>query len=135
MLRNQRLVRITAGLMFSVCGIVVALPRVTGYSSFDGTAPAQGTHERREAPAAAPEQKASEGKSDLQKSAAPRTSEKATQPPIAPAPETTGRASSHDAAAEDAARESKSTAEARRVRAAVARTLRRTHELFRTASQ
>jgi hypothetical protein len=135
MLRNQRLVRITAGLMFSVCGIVVALPRVTGYSSRDGTAPAQGMHERWEAPAAAPEQKVSEGRSDRLKSAAPQVSEKATPPTTAQAPETTGRSSSHDAAAEDAAQESKSAAEARRVRAAVSRTLRRTHELFRTASQ
>lgn len=135
MLWNQRLVRITVGSLLSVCGMVVVLPKVPGHLSLNGTAPAQGFNERWEAPAAAAENKPSEGRLDLHKAVAPQASEKATPPSSAEEPETTGRSSSHDAAAGDAARESKSAAEARRVRAAVSRTLRRTHELFRTASQ
>jgi hypothetical protein len=90
-----------------------------------GWASAQGLNERPKAPAA-PEQ---------QNSPAPLTPDKANPAPSAQAPETTGQ-SSHQAIAVGASaqEELKSAAEARRVRAAVGRTLDRMQELSRPAS-
>jgi len=105
-----------------------------------GLACAQGMNERREAPAAAPEQKAPEGQTGLQRPSAPQMSQKTKRAPTARESEATGWGSpagggSSGAAASAAAQEERRTAaEVRRVRAAVERTLRRTQEMFRTAS-
>ena len=105
-----------------------------------GLACAQEMNERREAPAATPEQKAPEGQTGLQRSSAPPMSQKAKRSPTAQDSEATGWGSpagggSSGAAASAAAQEERRTAaEVRRVRAAVERTLRRTQAMFRTAS-
>jgi hypothetical protein len=105
-----------------------------------GLASVQGMDERREAPAVAPEQKAPEGQTGLQSPSAPQMSQKAKPDPTALEPETTGWGSpavggSLRPGASAATREERRTAaEVRRVRAAVERTLRRTQEMFRTAS-
>ena len=98
---------------------------------------AQGMDERRAPLAAAPEQSAPNGKSDLQKST---TSSGTAKPfPSAQEPETTGlgspavERSSGTGASAAAQDEPRSAAEGRRVRAAVERTLRRTHESVRTS--
>ena len=93
-----------------------------------GHASAQGLYERREAPVAAPEQTVSEGRGDRR---TPHTHRSEPAAPSVPAPETTGRTSSRDAALE----ELKSAAEAQRVRDAVGRTLDRIHALSRTTSE
>src|SRR5262249_3516610 len=104
-----------------------------------GLACAQGMNERREAPAATPEQ-APEGQTGLQRPSAPQMSQKAKPAPTAQDSEATGSGSpagggSSGAAASATAQEERRTAaEVRRVRAAVERTLRRTQEMFRTAS-
>ena len=90
-----------------------------------GWASAQGLNERPKAPAAAPEQ---------HNPIAPRTPETAKPAPTAQAPEATGQSSSRAAAVDASAEETKSAAEARRVRAAVSRTLERMQELSRISS-
>jgi hypothetical protein len=105
-----------------------------------GLACAQGMNERREAPAVASEQKAPEGQTGLQRPSTPQMSQKAKPAPTAQEPETTtglGSAvggSPRPAASAAAWEERRTAAEVRRVRAAVERTLRRTQEMFRTAS-
>lgn len=88
------------------------------------SAPAQRVNESREAPVAGPAQVAPEGQSD------PRTSQR-SEPAV---PQTGGRFFTRDAGSDSSAEESRAAAEARRVRAAVGRTLDRTRELSRTAS-
>jgi hypothetical protein len=91
-----------------------------------GWASAQGLNERPKAPAAAPEQ---------HNPIAPRTPETAKPAPTAQAPETTAQSSSRAAAVGASAEEEwKSAAEARRVRAAVSRTLERMQVLSRMSS-
>jgi hypothetical protein len=85
---------------------------------------AQGVNERREAPVARPAQVLPEGQSD------PRTPQR-SEPAV---PQTTGRSFTRDAGSASSAEESSAVAAARRVRAAVGRTLDRTHELSQTAS-
>jgi len=105
-----------------------------------GLAWAQGINERREAPAATQEQKSPEGQTGLQRPSAAQMSQEAKPAPTAQESEATGWGSpavggSSGAAASAAAQEERRTAaEVRRVRAAVERTLRRTQEMFRTAS-
>jgi hypothetical protein len=100
----------------------------------------QGIDERGASLAAAPEQSAPGGKSDLQKSTTSSMSETAKPVPSAQEPETTGLASpavgrsSSNAASAAAQDEPRSAAEVQRVRAAVERTLRRTHESFPTGT-
>jgi len=97
-----------------------------------GCASAQ-VNERREAPVAAPGQPAPEGQRGLRTLNILQRLD--TTAPSAQAPETTGRSSSRDPGSDSSADdESKSAAEARRVRAAVGRTLDRTHALSQTAS-
>jgi hypothetical protein len=88
-----------------------------------GWASAQGVNEPQKRPAAVQDDK----------SPAPHTSN-AKPAATAPHPETTGRAPSEAAAGDVSEEEAKSAAEARRVRAAVGRTLERTRELSRPAS-
>jgi hypothetical protein len=98
-----------------------------------GHASAQQVYERREAPVAAPGQTVSEGRGDRR---TPHTQRSEPAAPGVPAPETTGRTSSRDAGSDSSALEElKSAAEARRVRAAVGRTLDRIHALSRAASE
>ena len=98
-----------------------------------GYASAQGLNERREAPVAAPGQTVSEGRGDRRTLDTQRLE---TAAPSAQAPETTGRTSRRDAGSDSSALEEfKSAVEARRVRAAVGRTLDRIHALSRTASE
>jgi len=87
-------------------------------------ASAQGVSERREAPVARPAQVFPQGQSD------PRTSQR-SEPAV---PQTAGRFFTRDAGSDSSAEESRAAAEARRVRAAVGRTLDRTRELSQTAS-
>jgi hypothetical protein len=100
----------------------------------------QGMDERRASLAAAPEQSAPGGKSDLQKSTTSSMSVTAKPVPSAQEPETTGLGSpaagrSLSAAPSAAAQDERTpAAEVRRVRAAVERTLRRTHESFPTGT-
>jgi hypothetical protein len=90
--------------------------------------------------ATAPEQSTPDGRFDLQTSTASPISEMAKPAPTVQGPEATGLASpslggsSRAAASAKAQEERRTTAEVRRVRAAVERTLRRTQEMFRTAS-
>lgn len=88
------------------------------------SASAQRVNERREAPVAGSAQVAPEAQSD------PRTSQR-SEPAV---PQTAGRFFTRDAGADSSAEESRAAAEARRVRAAVGRTLDRTHALSQTAS-
>ena len=96
--------------------------------------------QRVEPIAIAPEQSAPGGRFGLQTSTVSAISEMAKPASTVQGPETTDLASpsvagSSRAAASAAAREERRTAaEVRRVRAAVERTLRRTQEMFRTAS-
>jgi hypothetical protein len=105
-----------------------------------GLACAQDMNERREAPAATPEHKAPESQTGLQRPSAPQMSQKAKPAPTAQESEATswgspaGGGSSGAAASAAAQEERRTAAEVRRVRAAVERTLRRTQEMFRTAS-
>ena len=87
-------------------------------------ASAQGVSERREAPVARPAQVFPQWQSD------PRTSQR-SEPAV---PQTAGRFFTRDAGSDSSAEESRAAAEARRVRAAVGRTLDRTRELSQTAS-
>jgi hypothetical protein len=113
--------------LISAC--VVALAGAAGLG-------AQGMDERREPVVAAPEQRTADGQFDLQKSTASPRPETAKPAPTAQEPETTGLGSpaverSSNAAGSAAAQEAPpSGAE---VRAAVERTLRRTHESVRTS--
>jgi hypothetical protein len=108
-----------------ITACVVALAGAAGLG-------AQGMDERPLAAAA--EQSAPDGQSNLQKSTTSSMSETAKPVPSAQEPETTGLGSpaagrSLSAAPSAAARDEPSSAvEVRRVRAAVERTLRRTHE-------
>jgi hypothetical protein len=111
-----------------ITACVVALAGAAGLG-------AQSMDERRRAPlVAAPEQSAPNGQSDLQKSTTSSMSQTAKPLPSAQEPETTGLGSpavgrsSSTAASAAAQDEPSSAAEVRRVRAAVERTLRRTHE-------
>jgi len=85
---------------------------------------AEGINERREAPVARPAQVFPEGQSD------PRTPQR-SEPAV---PQTAGRSFTGDPGFASSEEESRAAAEARRVRAAVGRTLDRTHELSQTAS-
>ena len=85
---------------------------------------AQGISERPEAPVAGPAQVFPEGQSD------PRTSQR-SEPAV---PQTAGRSFTRDAGSASSEEESRAAMEARRVRAAVGRTLDRTRELSQTAS-
>jgi hypothetical protein len=111
-----------------ITACVVALAGAAGLG-------AQSMDERRRAPlVAALEQSAPNGQSDLQKSTTSSMSQTAKPLPSAQEPETTGLGSpavgrsSSTAASAAAQDEPSSAAEVRRVRAAVERTLRRTHE-------
>jgi hypothetical protein len=85
---------------------------------------AQGVNERREAPVVRPAQVAPEEQSD------PRTPQR-SEPAV---PQTAGHSFTRDAGAASSAEESRAAAEARRVRAAVGRTLDRIHALSQTAA-
>jgi hypothetical protein len=98
-----------------------------------GFASAQEVNERREAPVAAPGQPAPEGQRGLRPLNTPQRLDAAA--PSAQAPETSGRSLSGEAGSHSSAQEElRSAAEARRVRAAVGRTLDRTHALSRAAA-
>jgi hypothetical protein len=90
--------------------------------------------------ATAPEQSTPDGRFGLQTSTASPIWEMAKPAPTVQEPEATGLASpslggsSRAAASAKAQEERRTAAEVRRVRAAVERTLRRTQEMFRTAS-
>jgi hypothetical protein len=109
-----------------ITACVVALAGAAGLGG-------QSMDERRRAPLVA-EQSAPNGQSDLQKSTTSSMSQTAKPLPSAQEPETTGLGSpavgrsSSTAASAAAQDEPSSAAEVRRVRAAVERTLRRTHE-------
>jgi hypothetical protein len=117
-----------------ITACVVALAGTAGLG-------AQSMDERRRAPlAAAAEQSAPNGQSDLRNSTTSSMSQTAKPLPSAQEPETTGLGSpaagrslrpASSAAAQD---EPTPVAEVRRVRAAVERTLRRTHESFPTGT-
>jgi hypothetical protein len=115
---NHCFIRLTAGALLSLCGVIGLLPEVAGYSPFGGSAWAQ-VNQRREAPPLKLNERA--GQTDAR---VPKATEFESQ--------TEGRSSS-DAAPTQAEAEqgSNSAAEVRRVRAAVVRTLRRAQESFR----
>src|SRR5262245_24943887 len=114
-----------------ITACVVALAGAAGLG-------AHGMDEGRAPLAAAPEESARDGQFDLQTFSAPWMSETATPAPSSQEAETTGLGSagvarSPGAAVGTTARdEPRSAADVRHVRAAVERTLRRTHESVRT---
>jgi len=96
---------------------------VAAWAAGFGFASTQGVNERREAPVAGPAQVTPKGQSD------PRTPQR-SEPAV---PQTGGRSFTRDAGSDSSADELRAAAEARRVRAAVSRTLDRTHELSQVA--